>query len=558
MSRSRRPSVAPARARRGLALAGAALLGTATVAALAGPADAATSAPATPSVVLTVPTAAHHGYRHGAVPRKTRDVSGVQALGFAPVAPGSAARAARASTKKLLHYGGGLTAGGLSAAGVTTGQPKIYLVFMGGQWGTESTSGGQQVFSGDPDGMAPALQTLFAGLGTGGETWSGILTQYCDGAPVGATVCTQGDTQVPYPAGSVLSGVWHDASSTATAQETAGLTGHQLAAEAEAAAIHFGNTDQPSNRNTQYVIVSPTGTNPDGWANPTTGYCAYHDDTNDPTIGGGPVAGPIAAFTNLPYVSDAGASCGAASVNTPGTLDGTTEAASHEYAETVSDQFPEASPPGGWSTTGGAENGDLCAYVSSGPGAMFNLALTTGTVTVQGTWSNRANNCSGGEPTFTYLPAVTSFTPTSGAAGSSVTVTGTNLGGATAVTFAGTPASITGNTTTSVTATVPTGAANGTIAVTTATGTATSAKVFSLAPSITSFAPATVSRLGTLTINGSGLGSAKKVLVGGKKAAISSDTSTQIVVTVPSKAVSGPVTVTSKFGTATLGGLTVT
>jgi hypothetical protein len=199
MSLFRRPSASDAPPRRRLAVGSAALLGSAAVAALAGPVDAATSAPVTPAVVLTVPTANHHGYRHGAVPRKTQDVSGVQALGFAPAVPGAAAQAARASTKKLLHYGGGLTAGGLNAAGVTTGQPTIYLVFMGSQWGTESTSGGQQVFSGDPHGMAPALQTLFAGLGTGGETWSGVMTQYCDGAPVGATACSQGNLQVPYP-----------------------------------------------------------------------------------------------------------------------------------------------------------------------------------------------------------------------------------------------------------------------------------------------------------------------------------------------------------------------
>ena len=99
--------------------------------------------------------------------------------------------------------------------------------------------------------------------------------------------------------------------------------------------------------------------------------------------------------------------------------------------------------------------------------------------------------------------------------------------------------------------TVPAGAADGTIAVTTATGTATSAKLFHLAPSITSFAPNPVARGGTLTITGSGLGTAKKVIVGGKKATISSDTATQIVVTVPAKAVVGSVVVTSKYGTAT-------
>jgi serine protease len=536
----------------------AGLLGAATLATVASP-SAVAGATTTPSVVLTVPTAAHHAYRHGAVPRKTRDVVGVQALGFSPTAPGAEADIAKASKAKLVRYGGGLTAGGLTAAGVTTGQPKVYLVLMGSQWGTETTNGsGLHVFSGDPDSFAPALQKLYGGLGTDGETWSGVLTQYCDGAPVAATGCTQGDAQIPYPSGGALAGVWYDSSSTSTSEETAGLTGHQLAAEAEAAATHFGNTTQAENRDTQYVIASPTLTDPDGWNDPVSGYCAYHDDSHDPSIdGGGPVAGPIVAFTNLPYVPDAGYSCGAGTVNSPGILDGATEAASHEYAETMSDQFPETSPPGGWTSKSGEEIADLCAYVATGPGAMFNLTLATGTVTVQGLWSNQTDNCADGAPVFTYTPSVTSFSPTKAAAGSSVTVTGANLGGATSVTFAGTPAVVTADTPTSLTVTVPSGSANGTIAVTTAGGTASSAKSFSVVPSVTSFAPTTVSIGGTLTINGSGLGSAKKVLVGGKKAVITSDTVTQIVVTVPAKAVTGSVTVSTKYGSYTLGGLTI-
>ena len=559
MSRSRRPEGA-ARTRRAAASVGAALLGGATVAALAGPAATAGAAPSTtsaPTVVLTVPTAGNHGYRHGAVPRRTRDVAGVRALGSTPSAPGTMAAAPAGA--RTLHYGGGLTAGGLSAAGVTTAQPRIYLVFMGDQWGTESINGaGQHLFTGDTASMAPAIQTLFRGLGTGSETWSGVMTQYCDGAPVGASSCTQGDALVAYPSGGVLSGIWYDSSSTATSQESAGLTGNQLATEAEAAATHFANSDQLSNRTTQYVIVSPPGANPDGWMSPTNGYCAYHDDSHDPTLsGGGAAAGPIVAFTNLPYVPDAGGSCGAGTVNTPGTLDGATEAASHEYAETVTDQFPENNPPGGWSSSTGQENGDLCAYVATGPGAMFNLALTTGTVTVQGTWSNRANNCEDGESTFAFVPTVTSFSPGRGPAGSSVTISGTNLAGATSARLAGTPAIITVDTSTSLTVTVPTGSSDGNLSVTTPFGTAVSAKSFFVAPTVTSFAPNPVIRGGTLTISGSGLGSVRKVTVGGKKATITAQTAAQITVTVGPKAVSGSVTVASKYGSSTLAGLVV-
>ena len=268
------------------------------------------------------------------------------------------------------------------------------------------------MFSGDPDGYAPALQTLYAGMGTDGETWSGTMTQYCDGTTVGATSCQQGDAMIPYPTADVLAGVWYDSSTTATDEETAGLTEHQIAAEAEDAATYFGNTDQASNRDTQYVIASPTGTDPDGWDDPVDGYCAYHDDSHDASIdGGGPVSGPIIAFTNLPYVPDAGYDCGAGLVNDPGTLDGATSAASHEFAETITDQFPERDPVPGWIDAGGSEIADLCAYVTSGPGAMFNLTLATGTVTVQGLWSTGPT--AAGDPartasrTSSSLPAVT-------------------------------------------------------------------------------------------------------------------------------------------------------
>ena len=510
------------------------------------------SATTVPAETLTVPTAHHHRYRHGAVPRKTRNLKGVAALGTA------ASTQAPSASGRLLQYGGGLTAGGLSGAGVTTGQPEVYLVFMGSQWGTESTNGsGQHVFSGDASSMAPAIQTFFAGLGTNNESWSGVFTQYCDGAALGATSCIQGSTLIPHPSGGVLSGVWYDNSTTATDQETAGLTGHQLASEAEVAATHFGRTDQASNRNTQYVIVSPTGTNPDGWANTMTGYCAYHDDTHDPYLGGGgPVAGPIAAFTNLPYVPDAGAYCGAGTVSSPGTLDGATEAASHEYAETLTDQFPETYPYAGWTKSTGDENGDLCAYVSSGPGAAFALALSTGTVAVQGTWSNRANNgkgsCMSGESDYVFAPVITSVSARSGAAGSTVTIDGVNLLGAASVAFGGSPATIVSDTVTSITAVVPTNGVNGSITVTTSVGTATSIRAFNLVPTVTSIAPISVLHGSSVTISGSGLGVAKKVTIGGKKAVVTSNTSTQIVVVVPVKAATGPVSVgvVTKYGTA--------
>jgi len=60
--------------------------------------------------------------------------------------------------------------GGIDGIEVTTGAPKVYVVFYGSQWGTESTdSNGYANFTGDPSGMAPRLQAMLAGLGTNSE-----------------------------------------------------------------------------------------------------------------------------------------------------------------------------------------------------------------------------------------------------------------------------------------------------------------------------------------------------------------------------------------------------
>ena len=76
-------------------------------------------------------------------------------------------------------------------------------------------------------------------------------------------------------------------------------------------------------------------------------------------------------------------------------------------------------------------------------------------------------------------PTIASFTPGTGKVGDTVSITGANLTGATAITFAGTPAatfSVTGPTT--MTAVVPAGAGAGALAVTSPAGTGTSPTPF--------------------------------------------------------------------------------
>jgi hypothetical protein len=77
-------------------------------------------------------------------------------------------------------------------------------------------------------------------------------------------------------------------------------------------------------------------------------------------------------------------------------------------------------------------------------------------------------------------PTISSFTPPSGPVGTSVTLSGTNFTGASAVRFNGTSATFTVNSATTITATVPAGAPSGPISVTTAGGTANSASSFTV------------------------------------------------------------------------------
>jgi chitinase len=75
---------------------------------------------------------------------------------------------------------------------------------------------------------------------------------------------------------------------------------------------------------------------------------------------------------------------------------------------------------------------------------------------------------------------ISSFSPTSGPAGTTVTIKGQGLGGATKVAFGTTPAAITSDTATQITVTVPTGATTSQINVVTPQGNAVSATAFTV------------------------------------------------------------------------------
>ena len=129
------------------------------------------------------------------------------------------------------------------------------------------------------------------------------------------------------------------------------------------------------------------------------------------------------------------------------------------------------------------------------------------------------HNCAKDDPEL-QMPTVTSFTPTQGKSGATVTITGTNLTGTTAVSFGGTAAtsfSVTNATT--VTAVVGSGA-SGEVKVTTAAGSATLAGfTFLSPPTITSFSPTQAGAGVTVTITGTNLNGTTAVSFGGVQAA---------------------------------------
>ncbi|HYS37290.1 MAG TPA: hypothetical protein VEO01_16860 [Pseudonocardiaceae bacterium] len=215
--------------------------------------------------------------------------------------------------------------------------PKVYLVFWGSQWDS------------DGNGVQSYLTNFFSGVGTGSDTWSTVMRQYTDNSGSG-----------PSFGSSVLGGTWVDNGGSAPANASQ----NDISNEANNGAAHFG----VSGPDADIFVVSPSGTSPDGF--PNTGFCAWHSWNGN------------VAFTNMPYVLDAGASCGANSVQNQ--LDGFSIVGGHEYAEAVTD--PE--PSSGWVASDGEENGDLCAWMN-----LSALSLSSGSFAVQPTWSNAVGGC---------------------------------------------------------------------------------------------------------------------------------------------------------------------
>jgi hypothetical protein len=240
----------------------------------------------------------------------------------------------------------------VSGGGPVQHNPKVYLLLEGPDWG----SGGIIT---DPAGQY--LDSLYSGLGTPSDTWSLSTSQYTD------------STGHPVFSGSVLAGVWQDTSTPPVQDQST------LSAEADA----FASQQGISGNDAQIVIASQPGTQfADGFGSQ---YCAYHTYSSVP-------------FTNLPYVLDAGQSCGENFVNagSAGTYDGFSIVGGHEYGETVSDPLPTSGWFDGNDFVSGGENGDKCAWGGLGWGdndPYGNVSLSTGSFAMQSLWSNKVTGC---------------------------------------------------------------------------------------------------------------------------------------------------------------------
>ncbi len=248
-------------------------------------------------------------------------------------------------------------AGGRSPMSVITGamnygggpvqtNPKIYVDF----WGSSSQWG-----SGDIDGVASYYTKFISGVG--GSQWMSSQTQY--GEPASPYMGNQTGSYV---------GSWYDTTNKVP-RLTSGSYQSYIGAEAARAAAHFGDYSS----NASYVIMIPHGVGVNGFG---VQYCAWHSTTS--------ANGSTISYTNLPYIPDAGGSCGVGSVNSPGTDDGVSIVGGHEQAETQTDPQPRT----GWADSGGNEDGDKCAWTN-----LQNTSFSTGTFPTQPLWSNSANGC---------------------------------------------------------------------------------------------------------------------------------------------------------------------
>ncbi|MEU1957957.1 IPT/TIG domain-containing protein [Nocardia sp. NPDC019304] len=174
---------------------------------------------------------------------------------------------------------------------------------------------------------------------------------------------------------------------------------------------------------------------------------------------------------------------------------------------------------------------------------------------VQVTVSDSGGTSNGATYTYLAVPALNSIAPGQGSAGTTVTLTGSGLTGATAVTFGTTPAtSFTVDSDTRITAVAPAGTGIVTVTVTAPGGTSNGATfIYVVEPTITAVAPASGPTSGgnNVTISGSGFTGPLTVRFGSTATTFTIDSAIQITAVAPGGAAGAvQITVTGSGGTS--------
>ncbi|MET9024106.1 IPT/TIG domain-containing protein [Nocardia sp. NPDC004168] len=371
-----------------------------------------------------------------------------------------------------------------------------------------------------------------------------------------------------------------------------------------ATAVTFGSTPATSFTvvsDTQITAVTPAGTGivpvtvtgPGG----TSGAVPYTyvvvptitsiSPTSGPTAGGNSViitgtgfTGPLTVrfgstatlFTiNSPTQITAVAPAGTGTVQVTVTgSGGTSNGVAYTYAAvpTLTSIAPSTGPVTGGTTvvlTGTNLTGATAVTFGGTPATSFTVNSATqitavapagtGTVSVKVTTPGGISN--GVAYTYIAVPTLTTVVPNTGpaAGGTTVILTGTNLTGATAVTFGATPAtSFTVNSATQITAVAPAGTGTVSVTVTTAGGTSNGvAYTYIAVPALTAVVPnvGPVSGGTTVVLTGTGLTGATAVSFGGTPAtSFTVNSATQITAVAPAGTGTVSVTVTTPGGTS--------
>lgn len=254
-----------------------------------------------------------------------------------------AAHSSKPRTSANLYYHGGAIQQAV----------QVVIVYWGTDWKTNSTDVNAKSY----------IEGFFNGVGH--SSWANSTTQYCSGVANGTTQCGNSGTHPSNPASNAI--IVNDTSAV-----PASPTQSQIAAVAVNASSGIGNLP-----NTNYMVFTPSGHSQNGFG---TQWCAYHSSSGS------------VSYSYMPFQPDAGPSCGQNFVNPNGLYDGFSIVGGHEYGETITDPYPSS----GWLDGRGQENGDKCAWISSGQGAASNQPFSTGSYPVQSLWSNAFNGGAGG------------------------------------------------------------------------------------------------------------------------------------------------------------------